>query len=358
MPASLFATDGDEPAVQPGTETRSATGSTRVNGRSSALAAEAAPGSVPTSGTSGRAPGSDTGSTPARAVLGATAGGPVVSAESPLTISLPAVRLPAVESPAGPIVAQPNGQPAHRRNGATRNGTHPADVEPADRTGYELPLPFSGTGPVERLMATNPTAAPAEPTAQHPDGRWPGWWAAEVEPAEPDLSGPGATAGLASTPDGWSGAPAVTFDSALPAPAFEPVRPDPAAESPAADVPGHDPSRPEPAQLVPTPRPRTVAPADDATATQSIPALPPQADRRGSGPSRATDIPVDPVSGLRRRVPQAHLAPELRQEMPEPEPVAAVLPDRTAEAADALSRYQASRQAARTSSENEFGWLS
>jgi hypothetical protein len=67
---------------------------------------------------------------------------------------------------------------------------------------------------------------------------------------------------------------------------------------------------------------------------------------------------VDPVSGLRRRVPQAHLAPELRQEMPEPEPVAAVLPDRTAEAADALSRYQASRQAARTSSENEFGWLS
>jgi signal transduction histidine kinase len=358
MPASLFATDGDEPAVQPGTETRSATGSTRVNGRSSALAAEAAPGSVPTSGTSGRAPGSDTGSTPARAVLGATAGGPVVSAESPLTISLPAVRLPAVESPAGPIVAQPNGQPAHRRNGATRNGTHPADVEPADRTGYELPLPFSGTGPVERLMATNPTAAPAEPTAQHPDGRWPGWWAAEVEPAEPDLSGPGATAVLASTPDGWSGAPAVTFDSALPAPAFEPVRPDPAAESPAADVPGHDPSRPEPAQLVPTPRPRTVAPADDATATQSIPALPPQADRRGSGPSRATDIPVDPVSGLRRRVPQAHLAPELRQEMPEPEPVAAVLPDRTAEAADALSRYQASRQAARTSSENEFGWLS
>jgi hypothetical protein len=35
-----------------------------------------------------------------------------------------------------------------------------------------------------------------------------------------------------------------------------------------------------------------------------------------------------------------------------------VPPDRTAEAADALSRYQASRQAARTSSENEFGWLS
>jgi signal transduction histidine kinase len=358
MPASLFATDGDEPAGQPGTETRSAAGSTRVNGRSSALAAETAAGSVPTSGTSGRAHGSDTGSTPARAVLGATARGPVVSAESPLTISLPAVRLPAVESPAGPIIAQPNGQPAHRRNGATRNGTHPADVEPADRTGYELPLPFSGTGPVERLMATSPTAAPAEPTGQRPDGRWPGWWAAEVEPAEPDLSGPGATAGLASTPDGWSGAPAATFDSALPAPAFEPVRPDPAAGSPAADVPGHDPSRPEPAQLVPTPRPRTVGPADDATATQSIPALPPQADRRGSGPSRATDIPVDPVSGLRRRVPQAHLAPQLRQEMPEPEPVAAVLPDRTAEAADALSRYQASRQAARTSSENEFGWLS
>ena len=213
---------------------------------------------------------------------GATAGGPVVSAESPLTISLPAVRLPADRATGRTDRRRPNGAagaPPQRRD-AERDP--PADVEPADRTGYELPLPFSGTGPVERRWRrARPRRRPSRPPNARTVG--PGWWAAEVEPAEPDLSGPGATAGVASTPDGWSGAPAATFDSALPAPAFEPVRPDPAAESPAADVSGHDPSRPERAQLVPTPRPRTVAPADDATATQSIPALPPQADRRAAG---------------------------------------------------------------------------
>ena len=47
--------------------------------------------------------------------------------------------------------------------------------------------------------------------------------------------------------------------------------------------------------------------------------------------------------GLRRRVPQAHLAPELRQPSAD-EPSAALPPDGAA--ASALSRYQASRQAA------------
>ena len=46
---------------------------------------------------------------------------------------------------------------------------------------------------------------------------------------------------------------------------------------------------------------------------------------------------------LRRRVPQAHLAPELRQPSAD-EPSAALPPDGAA--ASALSRYQASRQAA------------
>lgn len=71
-------------------------------------------------------------------------------------------------------------------------------------------------------------------------------------------------------------------------------------------------------------------------------------------PARAAPA-ADPVTGLRRRVPQTHLAPELR------EPAAATgadngnTPDHgappsrhTVEAANALSRYQASRQAAQS----------
>ena len=50
-------------------------------------------------------------------------------------------------------------------------------------------------------------------------------------------------------------------------------------------------------------------------------------------------------SGLRRRIPQAHLSAQLRT--PEPEVVAPVLdPPSTVNAAAALSRYQASRAAA------------
>ncbi|NMH81629.1 hypothetical protein HF577_31630, partial [Pseudonocardia xinjiangensis] len=53
---------------------------------------------------------------------------------------------------------------------------------------------------------------------------------------------------------------------------------------------------------------------------------------------------------LRRRVPQASLAPELREPLgPEPE---VAVPPRRAEAVGALSRYQASRLAALAATEN------
>jgi len=65
----------------------------------------------------------------------------------------------------------------------------------------------------------------------------------------------------------------------------------------------------------------------------------------GVVPTPRNPSPVDPVSGLRRRIPQAHLSAELRT--PETEAEQPVFTRRsTADAAAALSRYQASRAAA------------
>jgi len=54
--------------------------------------------------------------------------------------------------------------------------------------------------------------------------------------------------------------------------------------------------------------------------------------------------PVEPQ--LARRVPQAHLAPELRRQQAEADEPSAPPPD-AEQAREALSRYQASREAAR-----------
>ena len=62
-------------------------------------------------------------------------------------------------------------------------------------------------------------------------------------------------------------------------------------------------------------------------------------------PEQRPSGPVDPVSGLRRRVPQSHLSAQLRA--PESDTPAPVFHrPSTADAAAALSRYQASRAAA------------
>jgi hypothetical protein len=96
--------------------------------------------------------------------------------------------------------------------------------------------------------------------------------------------------------------------------------------APAEETRQAEPLRPRPS---PSPRPLVVDAPPLPTAT--VP------EQRPSGP-------VDPVSGLRRRVPQSHLSAQLRT----PEPEAAPIRGRpsTADAAAALSRYQASRAAA------------
>ena len=103
-----------------------------------------------------------------------------------------------------------------------------------------------------------------------------------------------------------------------------------AVHSPPAQGPrSHTPSHPAAAEAVPS------YPAEEAEAAPSHPA-------------EAAPVATGPV--LSRRVPQAHLAPELRRRGQEQGQRAgggdAVLPDAT-EARAALSRYQASRQAAR-----------
>ncbi len=89
---------------------------------------------------------------------------------------------------------------------------------------------------------------------------------------------------------------------------------------------------PHAARLRPSPTPRPIV--IDAP---PVPAA--------SVPTPRTPGPVDPVSGLRRRIPQSHLSAELRA--PEPDAAEPTAERRsTADAAAALSRYQASRAAA------------
>ena len=87
-----------------------------------------------------------------------------------------------------------------------------------------------------------------------------------------------------------------------------------------------------------------------AEAAPSHPAVSAEAAPTATGAVGAEAAPVATGPVLSRRVPQAHLAPELRRHGQEPgQPAArgdAHLPD-AAEARAALSRYQASRQAAR-----------
>jgi signal transduction histidine kinase len=70
---------------------------------------------------------------------------------------------------------------------------------------------------------------------------------------------------------------------------------------------------------------------------------------RAPGGARGPAVPVPPMPAepqLSRRVPQAHLAPELRRQQAEAAEPAAPPPD-AEQAREALSRYQASREAAR-----------
>ncbi|WP_214407809.1 hypothetical protein, partial [Pseudonocardia lacus] len=142
-------------------------------------------------------------------------------------------------------------------------------------------------------------------------GSWEGWWEAGGDSPSPVA----ATAPASTGP--W---PVVDRDAA-------PIRPRPPVAAPPARV------RPGPS-------------------TGPITWVDPPEPAGGSGhrdPLPSGRTLFNPDAELRRRVPQANLAPELRDapQAPQHAPAAPVPPSHTRAAASALSRYQASREAAR-----------
>jgi signal transduction histidine kinase len=190
--------------------------------------------------------------------------------------------------------------------------------DPEPTTGWVEPVSTTGTvrTPNGSGRAHGP-AVPAEVPGQNrhgldgpPDGGWRGWWNPESmgAPARHSDREPVDTGSL----DGMRGSDGRNV------PDWHPMAPERQA-LPAAPKPSPTPRIPEPGPAeadIPTPRPAGEA----------------------STGNRTNGRPE-----LRRRVPQAHLAPELRQPSAD-EPSAALPPDGAA--ASALSRYQASRQAA------------
>jgi hypothetical protein len=152
------------------------------------------------------------------------------------------------------------------------------------------PAPVPPPQPVASTAATAVATAPPWPATEDApghatpdDGSWPGWWEAP--------SGDGEHAGDGANGDRGT-RPAAAAAGDLPGVAVG--RPPAAAPGPAATVPGTAPAEPR----------------------------------------------------LTRRVPQAHLAPELRRQQAEPAEPPVPPPDAD-QARQALSRYQASREAAR-----------
>lgn len=216
------------------------------------------------------------------------------------------LRRRAVPAQRGPLAAvgsngSPNGSPNGTPNG-TSNGSSNGTQNRTD----------GGSADTMRLHAL-----PA-PTAEPPAASAPAQPAAAPDE---DAVGKGQPGEEGFRRTGWWGADG---------PELEPLsRPEAPAPSPAL-------------RAVPTPR------ADPAPTPSPTPAE----------PAAATPAPNPETAGegapftLRRRVPQAHLTPELRQPMAAENP-APVVP--TAGAAGALSRYQASRQAARDVVDGESG---
>ncbi|WP_219416069.1 sensor histidine kinase [Pseudonocardia nigra] len=216
--------------------------------------------------------------------LGATPGAGVSAVVAlPAALFAAAARLAENTAPAavGPAVAEPRPYVAARVERPQRLDRPQPTAEPAERP--ERPAPATRRERIE--VHVPPQAAPPPAELVGADAGWRGWWNPESAHAEAHPAGAAASNGASADAPGAHG---LTANRHV-------VRPP-------AD-------RPSP---VPRPRPE-VAP------------------------------PSAPTKGLRRRVPQAHLAPELRT------PSAGGAdenPQHDAGAASALSRYQASRQAA------------
>jgi signal transduction histidine kinase len=224
----------------------------------------------------------------------------------------PAAAGPAVEpSPVGFPVMKLSACPAPViRNGAVVSAAVPGSnghpvIGPADQR-KAVHVPTDTRVPPVRTAAPAPARTVEQRPVATPEERWPGWWTAEVEGALPEPSSYGS--------------------------AYGPDRAGPGTGSPAREPSGKDRK-----DLVPSPRPRTAAASP----------LPPQPDRRTVEPVEPppVEVSIDPVSGLRRRIPQAHLAPGLRRSNASGPPDPRRPRDHGADAADALTRYQAARTA-------------
>ena len=182
-------------------------------------------------------------------------------------------------------------------------------------------------GPV--LHGPGENAADDWPAEEGAD--WSGWW----EPSPADLQDGQPLSPIAARPP---------LAERVQPPHPSAPEPRPSVPEPHLSVPERHPGAPEPHLSAPGPHQGVPEPHPAAAA-------PPEGERsqwRDSVPPAVhSPQPADGVL-LSRRVPQAHLAPELRRngQAPAPGGPEGSLPD-AAEARAALSRYQASRQAAR-----------
>jgi signal transduction histidine kinase len=270
----------------------------------------------------------------------------VVPAVMAASTATPAADLPAPAPPSWPpaerwIDLTDDSGPAPGGNGYGHGGN-----------GEHGPAGYAGQQP----PAADADQQPAGPGPGWPGGEetdWSGWW----EPSPSDRDGEPISPIAARPP--------LSERVQAHAPPMAPRPPEPGVPVPGVPVPGVPvpgvpvPGVPEPHPLMPGPQEREGSPMPERASrvVHSPPAHHGSPARHGppahdpAHPAAADqEAPVADGLLLSRRVPQAHLAPELRrpgqgQEAATGRP-GGPLPDAT-DARAALSRYQASRQAAR-----------
>jgi signal transduction histidine kinase len=223
--------------------------------------------------------------------------------------------------------------------GEVPSGVVPAALAAAVTSATDLPPPPAPSVPPSWAPAERWVDLAGEPAGNGDgDGNgygadWSGWW----EPSPDDLEGAGPVSPLAARPP-----LSERFQTAAPG-AREPHPPGAGApEREGSRQPGGEPT------AVHSPHTAVHSPETHSPETHSPETHSPQTHN----PPRSAPVAADDAGPeglvLTRRVPQAHLAPELRRHGREEASVGpdGALPD-AAEARAALSRYQASRQAAK-----------
>ncbi|MCO1654781.1 ATP-binding protein [Pseudonocardia humida] len=252
----------------------------------------------------------------------------------------PPSEVPATRRPAETSTPAHGTPPATGRTEPQRPRTSPDPEQPgpsADRVGEAgqptHPRPAgapAGRAPVaagsrrssdRRTPESEPLPAPFGST-----GSWEGWWESRGDTASRGDSPSPVAATAPATTGPW---PVVGRDTGR--------GPSPRPRPPVAAPPG-------PARPTPSTGPITWVDPPDSARDRAHRADPP------SGPAL-----FDPGAELRRRVPQTNLVPELRAAPQAPDPITPAPHGHTRAAASALSRYQASREAARTAVHDHHG---